>query len=272
MIIIDGRLIAKNIRGVLKKEVGELNRPPVLAVILVGQDPASELYTRIKEKAAMEIGIKFVKYTLPENATEQQLSDLIIKLNNDSNTNAIVIQLPLPLQIDTSKIISLIKPHKDADALNEKTKITPPTVGAIMEIFSHYRISLKDKNIVIVGHGKLVGKPLSMYFDKHGIKYEICDKNTANLAEKTLRADVIIAGTGSPHLIKKNMVKKNVVIIDAGTAVEKTSDNKSKVLGDVDFENVQLIASYITPPTGGVGPITVAKLLENVVALAKKND
>jgi methylenetetrahydrofolate dehydrogenase (NADP+)/methenyltetrahydrofolate cyclohydrolase len=197
---------------------------------------------------------------------------LIIKLNNDSNTNAIVIQLPLPVQIDTNKIIGLLKPRKDADALNEKTKITPPTVGAIMAIFSHYRISLKDKNIVIVGHGKLVGKPLSMYFDKHGIKYEICDKNTANLAKKTLNADVIIAGTGSPHLIKKNMVKKNVVIIDAGTAVEKTSDNKSKVLGDVDFENVQLIASYITPPTGGVGPITVAKLLENVVALVKKND
>jgi len=282
MIIIDGRKIADKIKNRLKKEVEKLKKPPVLAVILVGNDPASMLYIKIKEKRAREIGIDFQKHNFSQNAKEKEIIYLINKLNSDKNIDAIVVQLPLPNQLNTEKIISSINPKKDADSLTKKSEVKPPTVEAVTAIVNYYKINLKEKNIVIVGQGKLVGKPLSKFLEEKKISHAVCNSETKNLGQITKKADIIISATGVPHLVKSNMVKNGVIIVDAGTSVEKPLAEKLKVIsqkskgdklyvitGDVDFENVQKNASYITPPTGGVGPVTVAKLLENVVKLTK---
>ena len=294
--IIDGIKIAEGILKRVQREVKALKRPPVLAVVLVGHDPASALYVRIKEKRAKEIGIDFKKFVLSENSAEKDVLKLIHKLNRDENINAIVLQLPLPNRLDPNKIISLIAPQKDADSLTKFSELRSPTVEAIMEIFKYYKISLMGKNIVIVGHGKLVGNPLSRNFKDNNISHIVLDSETKDLKKYTKMADILISATGVPRLIGKDMIKKNAVVIDAGTSVEKIRNSKletrnkleiedkqnqnlsrisrlgfrdSRVQGDVNFENVKKIASYITPPVGGVGPITVAKLLENVIFLTK---
>jgi len=292
MTIIDGRKIAQDIKDKLKQEVAKMERPPVLAAILVGEDPASVLYVRIKEKACQEVRIDFRKYLMPEHVSESDLLYLINDLNNDKTIDGIIVQLPLPKKFYSEKIISSIDSRKDVDALNPQSEVRPPTVNAILEIFEKYDIDLKNKNICLVGYGRLVGKPLAIELKKMGIKLDICDSETKDLAEHTKKADILISATGVPHLITKDMVKKDAVVIDAGTSVEKQSDIKHKTIddrrktrrttitdqrttnikGDVDFENVKEKTSYITPPTGGIGPITVAKLLENVVKFSKSEN
>lgn len=262
MIITDGKKIAQKIRTRLKKEVEKMKKPPILAVILVGDDPASHLYVRIKEKISAEIGIVFQKYLFPSATKEKTILELINRLNNDKKISAIIVQLPLPAHLDSSKIIEAIAPEKDADSLTGKALILPPTPAAILTLLANYKISLKNKNIVLVGHGKLVGGPLAKILKRRKIPIEICTDKTKNLSAITKKADILISATGVAHLIKADMVKKNAVIIDAGT-----SESGGEIVGDVDFEPVKEKSSYITPPKGGIGPVTVAKLMENVVKL-----
>lgn len=278
MKILRGKKIARKIKDKLKQEVAKMDKPPVLAVVLVGDDSVSKVYIKIKEKVCREIGVGFKSYQLPANSSQTKILQLIEKLNKDEKTTAIIIQLPLPKHLDTKKIINAVSPKKDADCLNEQSESRTPTVAAIMEIFNEYKIDLKNKNICLVGYGRLVGKPLTKELEKIGIAPDICNSKTKNLAQHTKKADILISATGVPHLIRKEMIKKDAVIIDAGTSVEKISNSKRSVIsvkqksvvGDVDFETVKHKTSYITPPVGGVGAVTVAKLMENVIKLIKK--
>ncbi len=290
--IVDGKLISQKILNKISQKVAKAKIKPTLAVILVGSDPASQLYVRIKEKICQKVGIGFIRYDFADNISKNTILDLINKLNNDKSISGIIIQLPLPTQLDTNQIISAISPNKDVDGLNainikklstKKPGIIPPTPAAILEILKYYKININNKNIVLVGYGKLVNKPLYEILKsvKRTNQITICDKDTVDLANITKKADILITATGVANLITKNMIKKGAVVIDAGTTVVINQKSKIKnqkitkvisgisekrsVVGDVDFEEVKEIASLITAPTGGVGPITVAKLLENVV-------
>ncbi len=270
--ILDGILVAQKINEQTQDDVLKLkakNINPHLAVILVGEDPASQLYVSIKEKKCQKLGIDFSKYLLPANITEQEILYLIDSLNKDEEIHSIIIQLPLPKQFDSEKIINHIDSKKDADALIKKAIVNAPTAAGIVEMLRFYGIELENKKIVIVGYGKLVGKPLEKILknDFKDLNIMICDSKTNNLSKITKSADIIISAVGKPHLITQQMVKNDVVIVDAGT-----SETNGEITGDVDWENLQNIASFITPVKGGVGPITVAKLLENVVTLTKKQN
>jgi len=287
--ILNGKIVAEKILTNISKQITKMQTKPSLAVILVGKDPSSQLYINIKEKTCKKVGIKFNKFTLSEKVTQADVINLIKKLNKSKTTNGIIIQLPLPGKFDTNAIINSISPQKDVDGLHVENlgklltgqeTIIPPTPAGILELLKYYKISLKGKYIVLVGYGKLVGKPLAAMLATAQLDatVTICNNETKNLANFTKQADILITATGVPNLITKNMVKKGAVVIDAGTTVIKISgdsrqtidNNKLKtIVGDVDFKNVKKIAGAITPPVGGIGPLTVAKLLENVLKVNK---
>lgn len=274
--ILDGLLVAKKINNKTKNKVLQLNKCgiyPKLAVVLVGDNPASLLYTKIKKQKAKEIGIETLDVKHSENITHYELINEIEKLNNNESIHGILIQLPLPKHLDTVKILETINPKKDVDGLNPKNLgkllvnkpfIIPPTADAIIEILNYYKINLTGKHIVLVGYGKLVGKPLAamISLSNQDATLTICNSKTKNLLYYTKQADILISAAGVPNLITNNMVKKDVTIVDAGT-----SKKGNKIIGDVDFKNIRNKCTYITPSKGGVGPVTVAKLLENVVKL-----
>ncbi len=282
MKILDGTKVAKKIYSDITKKIAKMNKKPVLAVILVGNDPASKLYVSIKEKKCLQVGIgiqiKNYELRIRNKANIYNLQKKIItqiqKLNKDKNVSGIIVQLPLPKGLDTNKIIETIDPKKDVDGLNplnigklligDKDVIAPPTAAGILKLLENYKINLSGKHIVMVGYGKLVGKPLAnmIAVANSDATLTICDKKTKNLSSFTKQADILISATGVGHLIKAGMIKNNAIIIDAGT-----STIGGKIVGDVDFEKVKNKASYITPTKGGVGPMTVAMLLENVVNL-----
>ena len=276
--ILDGNLVSKKINSNTAKRVLVLKKKsiiPKLAVILVGDDPASTLYVAIKEKKAQELGIKTQNLHLPKDISQNKLIGKIEKLNHDKSVHGILIQLPLPKHIDTEKILESISPLKDVDGLHpenlgklllDKPFIVPPTPAGIIELLDYYKINLTGKHVVIVGYGKLVGKPLAAMISLSNklATLTVCNHKTKNLKRYTLQADILITAAGVPHLISANMVKKNAIVIDAGTAKKDT-----KIVGDVDFDKVAPKCSFITPSRGGVGPVTVAKLLENVVKLSK---
>ncbi len=278
MTIIDGKKISENILLKIKNKVNEFNITgifPQMAAILVGNDPASQLYVSIKEKTCQKVGIKLHKYEFPSSAHEKDIIKLIEKLNSNKQVHGIIVQLPLPKKFNTNKIIQIINPKKDIDGLHPENlgkliigeaTIIPPTPAGIIEIFKTYKIDLSGKNIVLIGYGKLVGKPLSMLLalSQKDPTITICNSKTKNLSSFTRQADILISAVGQANLITADMIKNNVVIIDAGT-----TKIGGKIVGDVDFENVKEKTSYITPPKGGVGPLTVAKLLENLIKATK---
>lgn len=249
MIILDGKKLADRILDELEKEVKKL--PQIkLVVVLVGDDSASLKFIKQKQKAAEKIGIGFKLYKLDRDINEQELIKEIKKIVKDKTSTGIVIQLPLPFHINTQKILNLIPSEKDAE-------FESPTAFGIMKLLEEYGIKIKGKKVVIIGKGKLVGKPLTEIMKRAGANLIVCDKQTKNLKSKTLKADILVSATGCPCLIKEDMVKRGAVVIDAG------------YMGDVDFGNVKKKTKYITPPIGGVGPMTVAILLSNLVKLAK---
>lgn len=269
--ILNGTDCAQKIYNQLHRKIQAMSIKPTLAVILVGNDAASRLYVQIKEKACQTIGINFKKYLLPTSATKEQLLDLINKLNANKKITGIIVQLPLPKKIDANKIIFSIEPEKDVDGLNpiNIAKIlaglpakSAPTADGILELLRQYKINLSGKHIVLVGYGRLVGKPLAnmIAVSNSNATLTICTKQTKNLNFYTKQADILISATGQGHLIKAEMIKKGAVVIDAGV-----STIGGKMVGDVDFENVKNKCSYITPPQGGVGPMTVAMLLKNLI-------
>jgi len=266
--ILYGKPIAQEIYQELKKKIDDLEIKPSLAVVLVGEDPASLQYVHAKEKIAEEIGIGFKLYHLPGIVLEDNLINLICDLNKNKYISGIVVQLPLPKEFDTEKMLKAITPTKDIDGFSGKYSV--PTAQAILEILKFYNIDIKNKNILIVGHGRLVGEPLEKILLKQRIQPNVCDSSCKDLAEQTLRADIIVSCAGIPGLIKANMVSKRAIVIDAGTA-----ESSGKIVGDVDKEvydakqlHYNKVSSY-SPTPGGVGPVTVAMLMKNLVEATK---
>lgn len=277
MDIIDGKRMAEDIKNKLKTRVQKLKKRginPNLAIILVGDNKASKIYIKNKQKSCTQIGMRSSLYEYPENMSESKLIDLVEKLNKDKNIHGIIVQLPLPKHIKKEKILNTISPEKDVDGLNNVNlgnlihgdeSVSPCTPKGIIKMFDEMKIPVVKKDVVIVNNSIVIGKPLSIMLTNRFATVTLCHKKTKYLKQHTKRADIIITATGVPKLIKKNMVKEGVVIIDAGISYKQ-----DKISGDVDFENVKEIASYITPVPGGVGPMTVAMVLENTVILAEK--
>jgi methylenetetrahydrofolate dehydrogenase (NADP+) / methenyltetrahydrofolate cyclohydrolase len=277
--ILDGRKIASEIKEELKAEVSELAQKviaPGLAVILVGNDPASKVYVNSKKKACEEIGINSKVLEMPENATQQELEDTIEKLNQDKKIHGILVQLPLPGHIDEEKIIESIDSKKDVDCFHPENvgklsidvgNIFPCTPAGIIEILKRNDIEITGKECVVIGRSNIVGKPLAIMLLAENGTVTIAHSKTKNLEEVTKRADILISAVGKAGLITKDMVKKGAVVVDVGM----NRLENGKLAGDVDFENVKEVASAITPVPGGVGPMTIAMLMRNTIISAKKS-
>ena len=277
-VIIDGKLLAKKIRSNLKVECDELIKKgivPKLAVIMVGDNPASKVYIRNKSRACDEVGIKYQEYLLDENITQEDLLDLIKKLNNDETVNGILLQSPIPEHLDINEAFKTITYLKDVDGftpasvgklcLGEDTFVSCTPLGVI-KMFEEYNIDLNGKDVVILGRSNIVGRPLIQCCLQKNATVTVCHSKTKSLEEHTKRADVIISAIGKPKFITADMVKDGVVIIDVGI----NRDENGKLVGDVDFNNVEKKASYITPVPGGVGPMTIAMLMNNVIKATKE--
>lgn len=277
MELLKGKEVAQKTREKLKEEVTTLKEKginPKLAVIMVGDDSASQIYVRNKSKVCNEIGIEFDEYLLPEKTQQKELLELIEKLNNDKTINGILLQSPIPKHLDINEAFRTISPEKDVDGfhptnvgklvLGQDTFISCTPFG-IMKIFEDYNIDLEGKNAVVIGRSNIVGKPMSQCLLNKNATVTICHSRTKNLAEVTKQADVVVAAIGKPCFVTADMVKKDAIVIDVG--INRGEDGKIK--GDVDFENVKEKASYITPVPGGVGPMTIAMLMTNVVKAAE---
>ena len=277
-VIIDGKAIAKKTREYLKKEVEELKENginPKLSVIMVGDNAASKVYIRNKSKACDEVGVKYEEYILGADIKQEELTRLIEKLNNDKTVNGILLQSPLPPNLDINEAIKKIDYKKDVDGfhpmnigklvLGQDTFVSCTPYG-IMRLFEEYNIDLCGKNVVILGRSNIVGKPLIQCCINKNATVTVCHSKTKELEKITKEADILITAIGKPEFIKAEMVKENVVVIDVGINRLKTG----KIVGDVDFGEVSQKASYITPVPGGVGPMTIAMLLNNVIKAAKQ--
>lgn len=267
--IIDGVAASLELKKNIKKKIEKCGLTPSLAVIMVGNNKASEIYVRNKKKACEMVGIKFTKIDLPETISEELVINEIKRLNEDVSVNGILVQLPLPNGFDEGKIINEISPLKDVDGLTyqnvgnlvlENECLVSCTPAGVMELLRMYNVPLKGKDVCIVGRSNLVGKPLIQLLLQNDATVSICHSKSVNIKDYTKRADVLIVAAGHPNLITKDMVKDKAVVIDVG--INKENDS---LCGDVDFKEVSKKASLITPVPGGVGPMTVASLLKNVV-------
>ena len=276
MEIIDGKALAKKIREDLKQEVDILKDKgivPKLAVILVGEDPASQIYVRNKSKACNEVGIEFEEILLKEDTKMEELLRIIDDLNNRKEITGILLQSPIPKHLDINEAFKRISPEKDVDGfnpinvgklcLNQDTFVSCTPYG-IMKMFEEYNIKQKRKNAVVLGRSNIVGKPMALSLLNKDATVTICHSKTENIKEITRQADILVAAIGKKHFVTEDMVKVGAVIIDVG--INRTEEG---MFGDVDFENVKNKASFITPVPGGVGPMTIAMLLNNVVKAAK---
>jgi methylenetetrahydrofolate dehydrogenase (NADP+)/methenyltetrahydrofolate cyclohydrolase len=270
MKIIDGKTLAQNLRKNIATEVKQYSRPPGLAVILVGDDEASQVYVRNKTRACVEVGFYSDQIHKSANITEEELLSEVNRLNENQNIDGILVQLPLPDHIDSNKIIEAIVPEKDVDGFSSenvgklslnKPFISPCTPKGVMKMLESIKYDLKGKDCVIIGASNIVGRPMSMELLNAGATVQVCHKGTKNITEKTKSADVIIAAAGVANLVKADWVKKDVVVIDVG--INRLGDGT--LTGDVDFEEVKDIVSAISPVPGGVGPMTIAVLLENTL-------
>ena len=275
-VIIDGKELSKKIRGQVKEEVEKLKLKgiyPKLAVIMVGEDEASKVYVRNKSKACNEVGIEYEEFILNENIEMQELLNLIRELNERQDIHGILLQSPIPKHLDIYKAFETIDFRKDVDgfnpinigrlALNRQTFISCTPYG-IMKILEEYKINLKGANVVVLGRSNIVGKPLVQCLINKDATVTICHSKTKNIEEITKKADILISAIGQPKFVRENMVKEGAVVIDVGINRLETG-----LVGDVDFEEVEKKTSYITPVPGGVGPMTIAMLLHNVVIGAK---
>lgn len=277
MEIINGKELAKKIREELKEEVIKLkerNISPKLAVIMVGNDKASEVYVRNKSKACQEIGIEYEEFFMKETITQKELMDLINNLNERKDVHGILLQSPIPAHLDIREAFNAIDYRKDVDGFNpinvgklsigEDCFISCTPYG-VVKMLEEYNISVEGKRAVIIGRSNIVGKPLIQCLLNKNATVTVCHSKTKNIEEITREADILIAALGRPKFVKENMVKDRAVVIDVGI----NRNEEGKLVGDVDFENVSKKASYITPVPGGVGPMTIAMLMSNVVKAAK---
>ncbi len=277
MILLNGAKLADKIILQIKKQVSRMKKNPVLAIILVGDDPASSIYVRRKTLFCEKADIESKTIKLPAKTSEKKLLVIIDKLNKNKNITAIIVQLPLPKHIDKNKIIEKIDPQKDADCLHplnfgkfvqngkNYSVIAPATPLGVVKLLEEYKIKIEGKNAVVVGRSNIVGKPMAQFLLNRGATVTVCHHHTKNLAKYTREANILVVAVGKKALIKANMVKRGAVIVDIG--VNRVG---KKLFGDVDFPNVSQKASFITPVPGGVGPVTIAMLLWNTVKLAQK--
>ena len=280
MQLLDGRLLSKKIEAEITQEVKNLKEScgctPGLAVVLVGQDPASATYVNMKKKACDRVGFYSITHDMPETISQEAIERTIMSMNENPSIDGILIQLPLPAHIDTTKLLELVVPEKDVDGFhpyNVGRLVTnldgfvPCTPLGVMELLKEYQIDLVGKNCVVVGASNIVGKPMAALLLNAEATVEVCHIFTDDLKKHTLNADIILVGVGVINLITEDMVKDDVIIVDIGVSRTK----EGKLTGDVDFDAVSKKASYITPSPGGVGPMTIAMLLQNTLKAAKLN-
>jgi len=275
--IINGKEIAYNIRQKLKNDVHELRKQgiiPKLAVVMVGNNSASKIYVRNKSKVCEEIGIDYEEYVLDDNITIDKLINLINSLNNKKEIHGILLQSPIPKNLDINEIFKVIEPKKDVDGLNPTNVgklalgqecFIPCTPQGIIKMIQQTGIDIEGKNAVIIGRSNIVGKPLLQCLLEKNATVTICHSKTKNIKEITRNADILIAALGKAKFVTEDMVKEGAVVIDVG--INRTEDGQ--ILGDVDFDNVSKKVSHISPVPGGVGPMTIAMLMENVIKAAK---
>lgn len=270
--IIDGKKLSAKIIEEVTEKVAKLDKKPHLVVVLVGEDPASELYVGMKEKTALRIGLKSTVLRYPENTDEQTVLDKIAELNNDEDITAILVQVPLPKHISEQKVIQAVAPQKDVDGFTTENigRISiglepyayPCTPLGIIKLLEEYKIEIEGKHAVVVGRSNILGKPMAQMLLNKNATVTICHSHTKNLAEITKTADILVAAVGKLKMITRDMIKPDCVVIDAGT-----TKIDGKTIGDVDFENISDMTSYITPVPGGVGPMTIACLMKNTYEL-----
>lgn len=277
--IIDGKLVSAAVKDRVANEVKELNAKGIevcLAVILVGQDPASQIYVANKKKTCEQLGIISKEYLLPENTTQEELLALVQQLNRDKTVNGILCQLPLPRGLDEKIVIEAIDPNKDVDAFHPINvgrimigdyDFLPCTPAGVMEMLAYYNIDVCGKECVVIGRSNIVGKPMGMLLLHKNGTVTIAHSRTQNLAEVTRRADILVAAVGKANFVTADMVKDGAVVIDVGM-----NRSEGKLCGDVDFDAVSQKASYITPVPGGVGPMTIATLMQNTLTAAKRQN
>lgn len=278
--IIDGKALSKKLKDEMKVKIAQMKQEglvPKLVVVLVGNDSASQVYVRNKHKSCLEVGIESEVIELPEETTQQELLDLVEKLNRDKTVNGILVQLPLPKQIDEKIVLRAILPEKDVDGFHPVNVgllsigdegFAPATPSGIISMFREYGIETQGKNCVIIGRSNIVGKPMAALMLKNNATVTVCHSKTENLSEITRRADIIIVATGKRHTLTADMVKDGVVVIDVGM----NRNEQGKLCGDVDFEEVKEKASFITPVPGGVGPMTITELLRNTIFASERQN
>ena len=276
--IISGKIVSEKLRLELKDSISkfilESGHTPGLAVVLVGDTPASQVYVRNKHKACLEVGINSYEINLPAETTEEKLLSVIDELNSDEKVDGILVQLPLPRHIDEERVINRIDPNKDVDAFSPSNvgkimignyTFLPCTPAGVMELLKHYNIAIEGKNCVVVGRSNIVGKPMAMLLLEKNGTVTICHSRTQNIGEICKSADIIVVAVGRAGFLKADMVKHGAVVIDVG--INRGADGK--LCGDVAFDEVEKVASYITPVPGGVGPMTITMLLKNTLSAAK---
>ena len=276
--LLDGKALAKKIQLELQQEIASLEpkigRPPGLAVLMVGDNPASAVYVRNKEKACQKIGINSMGQHFPADATQAELEQAIARLNQDDRVDGILVQLPLPPHLDSIALLHCIDPNKDADGLHplnlgklvrSETGLRSCTPAGVMKLLAEYNLPLEGKKAVVIGRSILVGKPIALMLLEQNATVTMAHSRTRDLGAVCRDADIIVAAVGKPEMITAEMVKPDAVVIDVGINRIEVEGGKSKLVGDVAFESVSKVASYITPVPGGIGPMTVAMLLSNTV-------
>ena len=267
--LLDGKMISEEIKKRVAEEVASLKAELTLAIILVGKDPASEIYVNSKTKACEKANIKTKDYFLADNTTEKELIDLIQNLNKDPLITSVLVQMPLPSHISEDNVVNSIDPLKDVDGLNiinqgkllnNTNCLVPATPRGILTLIKRYFIEISGKHAVVIGRSKLVGKPIALLLLNNNATVTICHSKTENLKEIVRKADIVVVAIGKPKFLTADMVKKDATVIDVGI-----NRVQGKVVGDVDFEAVKEIAGFISPVPRGVGPMTIASLLENVI-------
>ncbi len=290
--LINGKEIAQNLRNQLKEEINilksKINKVPGLAVVQVGNVAASSVYVKAKTKSAKEVGIKVIDHHLSEETSEKELLQLVLKLNDDDDVNGILVQLPLPDQINEQIILDAIHPDKDADGFhplnvgklsisthNDENLLIPCTPYGCLIMLKGLGVNLSGKNAVVIGRSNIVGKPMAQLLLKESCTVTVAHSKTQNLDKVCQNADIVVAAVGRPQMIKGNWIKNGAIVIDVGInriEVNINGENKSKLVGDVDFEEAENNASAITPVPGGVGPMTIACLLRNTTIAFKNKE
>lgn len=277
--IIDGKMLSLKLKEEMKGRIAQMKEEgivPKLVVVLVGNDSASQVYVRNKHKSCGEVGIESEVITMPEETTQQELLEVVERLNQDSSVDGILVQLPLPKQIDEKTVLRAIRPDKDVDGFHPVNVgllsigdecFAPATPSGIVVMLKEYGIEIAGKHCVIVGRSNIVGKPMAALMLKENATVTVCHSKTNNLAEITRQADILIVATGRRNTVTADMVKEGVVVIDVGM----NRNELGKLCGDVDFKNVKEKASFITPVPGGVGPMTITELLESTILAAKRH-